>query len=154
MKVLQILPELNVGGVETGTLDLAFYLKEHGHEALVVSNGGKLVDELERAGIKHYQLPVHKKSFWTAFQSVKALKKIIEEIAGWDAIKEKGTGIFYFRSTPFMHFHDKDGERWAHVKNGKKWGVLEIPFDAKQTQQKDFMKIGRASCRERVCQYV
>ena len=26
MKILQILPELNVGGVETGTLDLSKYL--------------------------------------------------------------------------------------------------------------------------------
>ncbi len=77
MKVLQILPELNVGGVETGTVDFAKYLAEHGHRAVVVSNGGTLVGELEKIGVNHYQLPVHKKNLWTMIQSVRRLKKII-----------------------------------------------------------------------------
>ncbi len=77
MKVLQILPELRVGGVETGTVDFAKYLISNGHEAIVVSNGGELVDELQKAGIKHYQLPVHKKSLWVIFKSIQALEKII-----------------------------------------------------------------------------
>ena len=79
MKILQILPELNVGGVETGTVDFAKYLKTYGHEAVVVSNGGNLVLDLEQAGIKHYLLAVHRKSFWTAFKSIKRLAKIIQE---------------------------------------------------------------------------
>ncbi len=79
MKVLQVLPELNVGGVETGTVDLAKYLVDHGHRSIVVSNGGELVSELEAAGTKHYNLPVHKKSFWTAVKCVKALRAIIQE---------------------------------------------------------------------------
>ena len=77
MKVLQVLPELNVGGVETGTVDFAKYLVAHGHRAVVVSNGGALVAELEKAGIHHYILPVHKKSLWTMISSIRQLKKII-----------------------------------------------------------------------------
>lgn len=77
MKILQILPELNVGGVETGTVDFAKYLLEHGHEAVVVSNGGALVGELESANIRHYTLPVHKKSLWTILKCIKELAKII-----------------------------------------------------------------------------
>src|SRR3989338_8541264 len=79
MKILQILPELNVGGVETGTVDLAKYLVDHGHRSVVVSSGGELVPELEAAGTKHYKLPVHKKSLWTALKCVKALRAIIIE---------------------------------------------------------------------------
>ena len=79
MNVLQVLPELNVGGVETGTVDLAGYLVDHGHRSVVVSNGGELVAELESRGTKHYQLPVHKKSLWTAAKCVKALRAIIRE---------------------------------------------------------------------------
>ena len=33
MKILQLLPELNVGGVERGTVDLARVLIARGHEA-------------------------------------------------------------------------------------------------------------------------
>jgi len=79
MKVLQIVPELNVGGVETGTVDLAKYLVRHGHPAVVVSNGGALVEDLQNAGVKHYQLPVHKKSLWTVYKCVKELERIIKE---------------------------------------------------------------------------
>ena len=54
MKILQILPELNVGGVETGTVDFAKYLLREGHQSLVVSNGGRLVEDLASSGTKHY----------------------------------------------------------------------------------------------------
>ncbi len=79
MKILQILPELNVGGVETGTVDLARYLVEHGHESVVVSNGGKLVGQLIKEGSRHYTLPVHQKSIFSAFQCVKKLEDILRK---------------------------------------------------------------------------
>lgn len=79
MRVLQILPELNVGGVETGTVDFAQYLAAHGHGAVVVSGGGTLVRQLEEAGVKHYTLAVHKKSIWSVLRMIKAVRKIIME---------------------------------------------------------------------------
>ncbi|HTZ11641.1 MAG TPA: GT4 family glycosyltransferase PelF [Candidatus Margulisiibacteriota bacterium] len=79
MNILQILPELNVGGVETGTLDLAKYLIRQNHKAVVVSNGGALVGELKGLGAIHYQLPVHRKSFITAFKMVPLLVEIIKK---------------------------------------------------------------------------
>ena len=54
MKVLQILPQLNIGGVERGTLDLSKALIQKGHESFVISGGGILVDELIQSGAKHY----------------------------------------------------------------------------------------------------
>jgi len=77
MRILQILPELNVGGVETGTLDFAKYLMEHGHISVVVSNGGEMVDALQQAGSTHYQLPVHKKSLFSVILMIGRLRKII-----------------------------------------------------------------------------
>lgn len=78
MKVLQILPELNSGGVERGTLELASYLVGMGHEALVVSNGGRLVEALEKSGARHIAMPVHRKSLSSLFQ-VKAFRKLLEK---------------------------------------------------------------------------
>ncbi|MFH1359908.1 MAG: lipopolysaccharide heptosyltransferase II [Candidatus Omnitrophota bacterium] len=77
MKVLQILPELKVGGVETGTVDFAKYLIQHGHEAVVVSSGGDLVADIEAAGVKHYKLPAHRKNLFSIISSIKKLEKII-----------------------------------------------------------------------------
>lgn len=79
MNILQILPELNVGGVETGTVDLAKYLVAQGHKSVVVSNGGGLVEELESHGCKHYTLPVHKKNLFTMFRCVGKLVAIIND---------------------------------------------------------------------------
>lgn len=78
MKILQILPELNVGGVETGTVDFAKFLRQHGHESVVVSNGGSMVAKLQSMGVKHYQLPVHRKNLFTMMAMIKKLRRIIE----------------------------------------------------------------------------
>jgi len=57
-----MVPALSLGGVETGTVDLAKALKTRGHHPYVISSGGTLVAELVKAGIGHLQLPVHRKS--------------------------------------------------------------------------------------------
>lgn len=79
MKILQILPELNVGGVETGTLDLSKYLVRLGHKSVVVSAGGSLVKELEAQGAKHYTLAVNKKSIISMFKLIPELAEIIKK---------------------------------------------------------------------------
>ena len=77
MKVLQILPELNSGGVERGTLEVAGYLVKQGHEALVVSAGGRQVGDLEKLGARHITMPVHKKSLASLFQ-VRPFRELLE----------------------------------------------------------------------------
>ncbi|MFH1201872.1 MAG: GT4 family glycosyltransferase PelF [Candidatus Omnitrophota bacterium] len=79
MNILQILPELNVGGVERGVVDLSRYLKRQGHKIVVVSAGGRLVADLEKEGIRHYTLAVHKKSIFVMIRMVRELSKIIKE---------------------------------------------------------------------------
>ena len=77
MKILQILPELNSGGVERGTLEVAERLVAEGHEALVVSNGGRMVADLERLGARHVAMPVHKKKPGTLLL-VRPLRRLLE----------------------------------------------------------------------------
>ena len=79
MNILQILPELHVGGVETGTVDFAKYLVEHGHKSVVVSAGGSLVKDLEKNGSVHYTLPVNKKNFFVMLKAIKKLVNIIHK---------------------------------------------------------------------------
>jgi glycosyltransferase involved in cell wall biosynthesis len=78
MKVIQILPELNSGGVERGTLEVADYLVKRGHKAVVVSNGGRLVGQLEESGARHVAMPVHRKALGSLFQ-VKPFRKLLEQ---------------------------------------------------------------------------
>ena len=78
MKIIQILPELNAGGVERGTLEVGKYLVEQGHASIVISNGGRLVKQLETEGSRHITLPVHKKRL-TSLKHVKVLRRLFEE---------------------------------------------------------------------------
>ena len=50
---MQILPRLEGGGVERGTLEVAKYLVENNHESLVVSQGGRLTTQLADEGSSH-----------------------------------------------------------------------------------------------------
>lgn len=79
MKILQILPELNAGGVERGTLEVAAHLVREGHESLVISNGGRQVADLEKAGSRHIQMPVHRKALASLAQIPRLRKLFITE---------------------------------------------------------------------------
>ena len=61
LTVAQLLPELEVGGVEQGTLEIAEALVAAGHRALVISAGGRLVAKLEALGATHIALPIGRK---------------------------------------------------------------------------------------------
>lgn len=79
MNIVQILPELNIGGVETGVFDLAIRLAKLGHRSIVISNGGELVKQLESQGVRHFLLPVHKKSPLTIFRMIGAVEKVLKD---------------------------------------------------------------------------
>lgn len=88
MKVLQLLPSLEVGGVERGVIDLAREMKRRGEESVIVSAGGELVGELQKLGIPHVTLPVHRKSLSSL--------ALISEIAG--IIERERIDIVHARS--------------------------------------------------------
>ncbi len=78
MKIIQLVPELNSGGVERGTLEIARALVAAGHESIVISNGGRMVAQLEAEGTRHIQLPIHRKSLSSLWQ-IRPLRKLIQQ---------------------------------------------------------------------------
>ena len=78
LKVIQLLPELNIGGVERGTKDFSKYLVEKGNYSIVISNGGIYEDEIINDGGRHIKLPIHKKRFTSLLLS-KKLRSIYEQ---------------------------------------------------------------------------
>lgn len=48
MKIVQLIPELNEGGVERGVIELSRELVKQGFESIVISNGGKLLNSLKK----------------------------------------------------------------------------------------------------------
>jgi len=76
--VLQVLPSLETGGVERGTVDIAAALAAAGFRAIVASNGGAMVREILRAGAEHVALPVHSKNPIAMWRNVGRLVRLIE----------------------------------------------------------------------------
>ena len=58
MTVVQMLPALNSGGVERGTLEVARELVRRGHRSIVISAGGRMVQQLLDEGSEHIDWPV------------------------------------------------------------------------------------------------
>ena len=79
MRILQVLPALNSGGVERGSAELARELVRHGHESIVLSSGGRLVDQLEAEGSRHIIMPIHRKAL-ASFGQIRPVRRLIQEL--------------------------------------------------------------------------
>lgn len=71
--------QLDIGGAETHIVELAKELKKRGNNIIITSNGGAYTEELERAGIKHYTVPLQNKKPQNVVKAFSMLKKIIAE---------------------------------------------------------------------------
>lgn len=76
--VLQVLPALDSGGVERGTIEIAGGLSEAGWHAIVASRGGAMENELARAGAEHVRLPLDRKNPAVIYRNVAELVDLIE----------------------------------------------------------------------------
>ncbi|SFL02921.1 glycosyltransferase family 4 protein [Falsiroseomonas stagni] len=71
--VLQVLPALVTGGVERGTIEIAEAIRDAGLRAIVASQGGPMVAELDALGIPHVTLPLRAKSPVAIWRNADAL---------------------------------------------------------------------------------
>lgn len=78
MVILQVLPELNSGGVERGAVDIANFLDRSGHKSIIISAGGKLQSFLSK-GVEHITLKVNSKNPFRIYCNIKKIRKIIKE---------------------------------------------------------------------------
>lgn len=77
MKILMATMALDIGGAETHIVELTKALCRRGHEVIVVSNGGVYVPEIEAAGVRHYDAPLHRRAVGDMRRSYGILKDII-----------------------------------------------------------------------------
>ena len=105
--VLQVLPELNQGGVELGTIEIATELQKQGIKNFVASAGGRMAYNLDRIKVPHFTLPLKTKNPIKLWLNYRRLVKII---------KENGINIVHARSrAPAWSAY------WAAKKTGAKY---------------------------------
>lgn len=84
MKIIEILPELDIGGVERHVIDLANELSRRGHEVLVISAGGQMLPQLAPA-VEHRNIPVHKKNPFTVLRCAGLIAGMVKR-EGWQIL--------------------------------------------------------------------
>ena len=65
LSVVQLVPALESGGAERSTLEIGRALVAAGHESIVVSAGGRLVERLVAEGSRHIEMSIGRKSLKT-----------------------------------------------------------------------------------------
>ena len=75
--ILQVIPELETGGAERTTLEVAEAVIRAGGRAVVVSQGGPLVAPLEALGARHITLPMASKNPLTMYLNAGRLARLV-----------------------------------------------------------------------------
>ncbi len=84
MKIVHLLPGLEVGGVETHVVDLASEQARLGHQVTVISGGGRMVSQLH-PGVTHIIMAVHRKNPITGAICAVKLARMARS-RGWDVL--------------------------------------------------------------------
>ena len=151
LKIIEILPELDIGGVERHVIDLANELTARGNEVTVISAGGKMQSQtLDR--VLHIDMPVHKKNPFTIWacslkiaelarrdkvQLIHAHSRVPAWIARWAA---KSAGLPYVvtahvvfgNKSPWIYAPYRDAARVICVSNAVREGMKECFYDNTQ----------------------
>ena len=79
LTVVQLIPALHSGGAERSALEIARALVQAGHRSVVISAGGRLVEQLQAEGSEHITLDLGRKSLRTLGQ-LGALRRVLREL--------------------------------------------------------------------------
>ena len=79
LTVVQLIPALRSGGAERSALEIARALVQAGHRSVVISAGGRLVEQLQAEGSEHVTLDIGSKSLRTLVQ-LGALRRVLREL--------------------------------------------------------------------------
>ena len=79
LTILQVVPRLEMGGVERGTLEITEAIMEAGGRALIASAGGQLAYRIGRAGGEVFHMNADSKNPATMWQNARLLARLIRE---------------------------------------------------------------------------
>ena len=78
-RILQIIPNMEIGGAERTVLEITSFLKDTEFSSLVLTSGGKLIGELEKENIEVIKLKINKKNPYSIIKNFFLFIKIFRE---------------------------------------------------------------------------
>ncbi len=79
LTVVQLIPALHSGGAERSALEVARALVQAGHRSVVISAGGRMVEQLQAEGSEHITLDLGRKSLATLAR-LGPLRRVLREL--------------------------------------------------------------------------
>ena len=122
--ILQVLPRLDAGGVERGTVEIVQAVAADGGAAMVASAGGRMVPAVERAGGRHVVLPLAGRGPPTIWRNGGRLARLIRaegasivharsRAPAWSAwLAARRTGVPFVTTYHAPYREDAPGKRW------------------------------------------
>ena len=104
-RILQIIPNMEIGGAERTVLEITSFLKDTEFSSLVLTSGGKLIGELEKENIEVIKLKIDKKNPYSIIKNFFLFIKIF---------REKKIDLIHVRSR---------GPAWSAIFAAKKIGI-------------------------------
>ena len=120
--IAQIVPELDRGGVERGTIEMAEAIKRKGWKSIVISNGGNMVGHLKRLGVEHYDIQVNNKIIFK-----------------WPIIKKQLKNIFLKEDINIVHVRSRV-PAWLALSIAKKLNIKTVSTIHSRFKPKNFLK--------------
>ena len=78
-RILQIIPNMEIGGAERTVLEITSFLKDTEFSSFVLTSGGKLIGELEKENIEVIKLKIDKKNPYSIIKNFFLFIKIFRE---------------------------------------------------------------------------
>ena len=78
-RILQIIPNMEIGGAERTVLEITSFIKDTEFSSLVLTSGGKLIGELEKENIEVIKLKIDKKNPYSIIKNFFLFIKIFRE---------------------------------------------------------------------------
>ena len=79
LRLLQVLPHLNSGGMVSGAIEISNFLKKNGATSIIVSSGGYRENEVLRNNANLIYLPVETKNPFFIYRNKNSLIKVIKK---------------------------------------------------------------------------
>tara|TARA_B100000029_G_scaffold498867_1_gene568329 strand:- start:613 stop:1779 length:1167 start_codon:yes stop_codon:yes gene_type:complete len=77
--ILQIIPNMEIGGAEKSVLEIGSYLKKSQYEPMVLTSGGRLIEKLKNEDIKVIIRKIDQKDPLNIYKNIKILENIFSE---------------------------------------------------------------------------
>ena len=120
--IVQIVPQMNRGGVERGTVEVAEAIVKNGWKAVVICNGGRMENQLRRAGAEVYTLPVDTKN---------PLK--------WPSVRRKLKSVLLSVGADIVHVRSR-APAWIALPLAKSLGLASVATIHSKFAPQNFLK--------------